>query len=55
MTESVWRIVIIWLIISELIVIYILLKGKPMREKWEALFLIAGFFVIGFIMASALP
>jgi hypothetical protein len=51
----IWQAVMLWLISGEVIWIMILLKGKPMQQKLEALFLIAGFFVIGFIVAGALP
>jgi hypothetical protein len=51
----VYKAVMLWLISGEVIFIMVLLKGKPMVDKINAVILIAGFFVIGFIMAGALP
>jgi hypothetical protein len=50
----IYKAVMLWLIISEALVIIALMKETTMQEKIEAFFLICGFFLIGILVGVAI-
>jgi hypothetical protein len=50
----IYRIVMLWLIFSETLLILSLMKGSTVPDKLEASIMIAGFFVIGILLGVAI-